>query len=62
VHELAVKLVASKRVDLKSLVTHPLKALENVPKAMEIMANKAKYKAMQTQVELCLIKNNHSFS
>jgi threonine dehydrogenase-like Zn-dependent dehydrogenase len=51
-HELAVKLVASRKVDLKSIVTHELKSLERVPKAMEIMAYKAKYKAVQSQVEL----------
>lgn len=43
---LAVDLVTYKRVNVKSLVTHSIDGIEGVPKAFEITANKAKYKAI----------------
>lgn len=48
----AVKLVASKRVDIKPLLTHKLRGLEKVPEAFAIMTSKARFNAIQAQVEL----------
>jgi threonine dehydrogenase-like Zn-dependent dehydrogenase len=42
----SVDLVASKRVQLAPLVNHILKGIENIPEAIEITANKAKYKTV----------------
>lgn len=44
--ELTVRLVASGRVDVKSMITHTLEGLEAVPQAFEITANKGKYGAL----------------
>ena len=41
--EYVIQLVASKRVQLGSLVTHVLQGIDKVPKAFEITENKAKY-------------------
>jgi threonine dehydrogenase-like Zn-dependent dehydrogenase len=48
-HKLAqytIDLVASKRVQLTPLVTHILEGIDKVPEAIEITANKAKYKTI----------------
>jgi threonine dehydrogenase-like Zn-dependent dehydrogenase len=42
----AIDLVASKRVQLATLVTHVLEGLDKIPEAFEITGNKAKYKAI----------------
>ena len=42
---IGAKWVASGRIDLKSLITHEVHGLENLPKAFEITRNKDKYKA-----------------
>jgi threonine dehydrogenase-like Zn-dependent dehydrogenase len=39
-----VDLVATKRLQLKPLISHVLDGLENAPRALEMTANKAKYK------------------
>ena len=44
--ELTVRLVATGRVDVKSMITHTLSGLEAVPQAFEITANKGKYGAL----------------
>lgn len=44
--ELTVRLVASGRVDVKSMITHTLQGLDAVPQAFEITANKGKYGAL----------------
>lgn len=44
--ELTVRLVASGRVDVRSMITHTLSGLEAVPRAFEITANKGKYGAL----------------
>ena len=41
-----VSLVAAGRVRLKPTITHILEGIENVPKALEITANKGKFKAI----------------
>ena len=41
-----VRLVASGRVRLKGTITHVLSGIESVPRAFEVTANKAKYKAI----------------
>lgn len=42
---LAARLVASRRVDVASTITHILQGIEKVPEAIEITANKAQYRA-----------------
>jgi threonine dehydrogenase-like Zn-dependent dehydrogenase len=42
----AVDLVASKRVQLASLVTHVLEGIDKIPEAIEITGNKAKYQTI----------------
>lgn len=44
--EHTVRLVASRRVQLQSTITHILEGLESVPKAFEITANKGKFQAI----------------
>jgi threonine dehydrogenase-like Zn-dependent dehydrogenase len=44
--EHTVRLVASRRVQLQSTITHVLDGLESVPKAFEITANKGKFQAI----------------
>jgi threonine dehydrogenase-like Zn-dependent dehydrogenase len=52
--EHTVRLVASGRVRLKPTITHVLSGLASVPRAFEITANKAKYRAINpAQVVLC---------
>ena len=49
----AIDLVASKRVQIESTISHVLRGLEKVPEAFEISGNKAKYGAINpAQVEL----------
>jgi threonine dehydrogenase-like Zn-dependent dehydrogenase len=49
----AVDLVATKRVQLATLVTHVFDGLDKIPQAFEITGNKAKYKAINpAQVNL----------
>jgi threonine dehydrogenase-like Zn-dependent dehydrogenase len=52
--EHTVRLVASGRVRLKETITHVLSGIEAVPRAFEITANKAEYKAINpAQVVMC---------
>ena len=44
--EHTVRLVASRRVDVKSTITHELQGIESVPESFEITANKGKYHAI----------------
>lgn len=41
----AAKLLADKKIDIKSLISHELKGIDKVPEAFEITGNKAKYNA-----------------
>jgi threonine dehydrogenase-like Zn-dependent dehydrogenase len=42
----AMALVASRRVDLGSMITHRLEGIESLPDAIDVTANKAKYGAL----------------